>query len=413
MSKRLGTATTCFVASSTISLTGNSVAAVALPLAQLAITGDALAAGIIALACTVPQVLAGMFGGALLDRFNRRNISVISDVISAFSVAALPIVDMTFGLSLEWFIALGILGAIGDIPGMTARDTLLPDIVQHDGRDLQSYLGIYGAIQSLAVIVGPALAAVAMGEFGPIGALWVTAGMSLAAAVISIAIPHEIGQPPAHETDQHLEKNPVASAMRATIESTKEGLRILFAESPVLRFSTGATLAVVMVIGALQGIVLPAFYSEQGTADLLGYALSVLSFGSLAGSLLYAQFANRLSQRTWYVISLVGMAAGTVVVCALPSYGPMLVGSAALGFFSGPVSALLGYLAYEFIPDERRGAALGSQNSLLLIASPVAVFAASALISAFGVHVAATALCAAWLALTAFALVAKSMRSLD
>ncbi|MBR3690237.1 MAG: MFS transporter [Eggerthellaceae bacterium] len=405
-----------FTASSMVSLTGNSIAAVVLPLIQLAATGDALAAGIIALACAVPQVLAGVFGGALLDRFNRRDISIVSDVVSALSIAALAVVDMTLGLSLEWFIVLGIEGAIGDIPGMTARDTLLPSAVDYDGRDLQQFMGVYGAIQSLAVIVGPALAALSMSALGTAGALWFTAGMSFAAAGISLFIPKEVGWPSIDEDADHLRASKGAqttTAMRAVLSSMVEGIRILFKLSPILRFSTAATLAVVMVIGAVQGIVLPAFFTEQGTGDLLGYVLSALSAGTLVGSLAYAVLANRLGKRAWYAFSIVGMAIGMAVMCSLNSYAAIVIGSAALGFFSGPISALLGYLAYEIIPDEQRGATLGAQNSLLLAASPLAVFVAAALISACGVRVAAALLCAVWFALSVFALVAKSMRDLD
>ncbi|MBQ9954895.1 MAG: MFS transporter [Eggerthellaceae bacterium] len=410
------TALAGFTASSAVSLTGNSVAAVALPLMQLAVTGDALAAGFIAIACAVPQVLAGVLGGALLDRFNRRDISIASDVISALSIAALAVVDMTLGLSFEWFIALGILGAIGDIPGMTARDALLPSAVERDGRDLQRFMGIYGAVQSLAVIIGPVLAAASMSALGYAGALWLTAGMSLAAAGITLLVPREAGRPSAAKETARPKGSggsPMAAAVRATVSSTAEGVRVLFASSPVLRFSTGATLAVVMVIGAVQGIVLPAFFDEQGTGDMLGYVLSALSAGTLVGSLVYAQFANRLGKRAWYALSILGMAAGMAVMCALHDYASIVVGSTVLGFFSGPVSALLGYLAYEIVPDEQRGATLGTQNSLLLVASPVAVFASAALISAYGVRAAAAALCAAWLALSVYALAARSMRDLD
>lgn len=41
--------------------------------------------------CAVPQVLAGVLGGAVLDRLNRRNVSIFSDIVSALCVAALPI----------------------------------------------------------------------------------------------------------------------------------------------------------------------------------------------------------------------------------------------------------------------------------------------------------------------------------
>lgn len=134
-------ATLPFVASSSFSLLGNSIAGVVLPLVLLAKTGDALAAGALAIICAIPQVLAGVFGGALLDRFNRRDLSVVSDLISAASIAALPIIDATVGLSFGWFVVCGIVGAVGDIPGMTARDTLLPTVIEHDKLDLQRFMG--------------------------------------------------------------------------------------------------------------------------------------------------------------------------------------------------------------------------------------------------------------------------------
>lgn len=83
-----------FLASNALSLLGNSIAAVALPLILLATTGDALAAGTLALICAVPQMVIGVVGGAALDRFNRRDISILSDLVSAASVALIPVVDM-------------------------------------------------------------------------------------------------------------------------------------------------------------------------------------------------------------------------------------------------------------------------------------------------------------------------------
>ena len=84
-----------FLTSNALSLLGNSVAGVVLPLVLLARTGDALAAGTLVLICAVPQMLAGLMGGALLDRLNRRSISIVSDFISALGIALLPVVDLS------------------------------------------------------------------------------------------------------------------------------------------------------------------------------------------------------------------------------------------------------------------------------------------------------------------------------
>ena len=77
-----------------------------------------------------------------------RNVSVVSDILSAASVALLPIVDMIWGLSFGWFVALGLLGAVGDIdvykrqgPGRAFTETggeqgREPHALTHDGFQL-------------------------------------------------------------------------------------------------------------------------------------------------------------------------------------------------------------------------------------------------------------------------------------
>lgn len=123
-------------------------------------------------------MIAGVFGGALLDRFNRRDVSIISDVISAASIAGLPVIEMTVGLTFEWFVVCGVIGAVGDIPGMTARDTLLPAVIDNDKLNLQRFLGVSQSIESLTVIIGPALAALGMSLLGNANTLWLTSALS-------------------------------------------------------------------------------------------------------------------------------------------------------------------------------------------------------------------------------------------
>lgn len=401
-------ATLPFVASNSFSLLGNSISSVVLPLVLLAKTGDALAAGTLAIICAIPQVLAGVFGGALLDRFNRRDLSVVSDLISAASIAALPIIDATVGLSFGWFVLCGVVGAVGDIPGMTARDTLLPSVVEHDGLELQKFMGVAQSVDNLVVIVGPAVASLGMGLLGSTNTLWLTAGMSLAAAAVTLFVPRAVGVPPKAGAGRRGE----AGLVRTAVESTKEGVCVLFASDAVLRASVVLGMLIDIVMGGYQGMVLPVFFTQENAPTLLGYVLSAMSIGALAGSLLYAKCAYALKRRTWYVISFAGMAFGVAALGSLWSYEVLLIGAALLGLASGPVSALFGYFVYGLIPDEHRGAALGTQNSLLLVVMPVAVFATSIVIEIIGVGTTSLVLAAAWLALTVYALAMKAMREI-
>lgn len=399
-------ATLPFVASSSFSLLGNSIAGVVLPLVLLAKTGDALAAGTLAIICAIPQVLAGVLGGALLDRFNRRDLSIISDFISAASIAALPIIDATVGLSFGWFVVCGIVGAVGDIPGMTARDTLLPAVIEHDKLDLQRFMGVAQSIDNLVVIVGPAIASMGMGFLGASNTLWLTAGFSFVAAMTTLFVPRAVGFPPKTERAQG------TGLVRTAVQSTKEGMRVLFKSDAVLRASVVLGMLIVIVMGSYQGMVLPVFFTQENAPTLLGYVLSAMSVGALVGSLGYAKFAYAMKRHTWYVVSFVGMAIGAAALGSLASYGVILAGAAMLGLFSGPVSALFGYFVYGLIPDEHRGAALGTQNSMLLVVAPIAVFATSIVIEAIGVGTTSFVLAFGWILLTAYALAMKAMREI-
>lgn len=412
-----------FLVSNALSLLGNSVAGIALPLIVLATTGDALAAGTLALVCAIPQVMFGVLGGAVLDRFNRRNVSIVSDVVSAVSVALLPVVDLLWGLDFAWFAVLGVLGAVGDIPGMTARDTLAPAVSRRDGMDLQRYLGLSQSIDSLMTIVGPAVAAFLIGAVGGVNTLWVTAALSLSAAVVTTTIPRAVGavrgadgsEMPlcARGAAEDAETPRKRGLMAAAFPSLRTGLRVLLRDDAVLRASMLLSLGSVMVFGSFQGLVLPAFFTEAGHPELLGYVLSAMSAGLLMGTLAYTALAPRFARRTWYVVSLVGMAASVLALGLLPAFPALLAAACALGFTSGPVSALLGFFMLDRIPAASRGSALGTQNSLMLVVAPAGVFVSSVVVSVAGTAVAAFALAALWVVVTLAALAARSMRSLD
>ena len=441
-SRRSIRATVCFAAASALSLLGNSVAGVVLPLVLLATTGDVLAAGSLAVICALPQVVCGVLGGAVLDRCNRRTVSIASDVVSALCVAALPLVDMTVGLSFGWFVLFGVLGAVGDIPGMTARDTLVPAVTAHDGVSLERYLGISGTLESLVTIVGPAAAAGFMALGGGVTALWATAALSLMATALTCTLPRCVGVPgnampeepcvPLREqttwgagagevfaaSDAALQEveNPTGGLrgfMASGLNSVRAGIAILFAGDAVVRSTVLLNLGVVGVMAGFQGIVLPAYFTEIGEAATLGMVLSFLSAGMLAGSVIYSAWAPRLRRRWWYALSLVGMLVGVAVMGALASVPSLMAGSFMCGLFAGPISALLGFLMLDRIPDVRRGAALGTQNTLMLVVGPVSVFVSSALVYGLGVRGASWILVGAWGLVTLAALAMRSMRTID
>lgn len=82
-----------YLGSHVLSFLGNGILAVALPLIVLQSTNSPLSMGAVSTATAVPALLVGLCAGVVIDRVNRRPCSILSDLISAVAVAAIPVVD--------------------------------------------------------------------------------------------------------------------------------------------------------------------------------------------------------------------------------------------------------------------------------------------------------------------------------
>ena len=80
-----------------LSLLGNQVAVIAIPLLVLQYTNSPMVAGIAVAANTIPVVMAAFIGGKAIDRFGAWPISVASDLLSCISVLALPLAFIISG----------------------------------------------------------------------------------------------------------------------------------------------------------------------------------------------------------------------------------------------------------------------------------------------------------------------------
>ena len=158
-----------------LSMIGNSAIGLTLPWLVLLRTGDASAAGIVAAATAAPAFLAAVVGGSLVDRVGRRTMTIVADVGSALSVTLLFVVDSTLGLSIGWFVVLGILGALFDVPGLTARQAMLPEVAAIAGMTVDRVSGIRQALFGASFLVGPALAGTALALLPPATVLLLTA----------------------------------------------------------------------------------------------------------------------------------------------------------------------------------------------------------------------------------------------
>jgi MFS family permease len=392
-----------YLSSYALSMLGNSIAAIALPLLVLQSTGSLMSTGVLAAASSIPAFFVGLVAGVVIDRINRRTSSVVADLISAGSIAALPVIDLVTGLNLGWFLLFGILGSLGDVPGMTAREALLPAIVRSSSLSPERLMGLREGIGALVMIVGPAAAGTLIAFFDGSAVLWITAATSLAGALLTLLIPRAVG------VIQPAEQSDPTSAWG----QLRQGWRVLLRTNPFLRAVTLLNLVLIAVVASLQGILLPAHFTLINEPALLGFVLTFLALGTLVGAGIYALLAGRGRRRPWFVIGLLGTVAGMTAIAILPPSAVLFAGAFVLGLSSGLFSSLLGVLMLEAIPERMRGRIMGTQNSLMMLAAPAGMVLVAVVGDRFSLGTAGILLAVLWAVAAVIALIAPALRNLE
>ena len=406
-----------YLTASALSLLGNSVVAVVLPLLVLLRTGSATSAGTVALATVVPAILVGVVGGVVIDRVGRRRASIVSDLVSAGAVAALPLVDLVTGLNLGWFVALGVLGAIGDVPGMTAREALVPAVSRSSGVPLERLVGIRESIEAAVMVIGPALAGVLLVTLGDTTVLWVTAATSALAALVTAMLPRTLDALSSAEADPAellpADESPTGprAALRRSTAELRAGLAVVLGDR-VLLGATVLSLGSLLVLAGLQGIVLPVHLTALGEPGRLGLVLSAMAAGLLVGATAYSVVGPRVRPRSVFVASMLAAAVGVGGMSLLPTTWLLLASAALAGVASGMMNPVLQVAMMRRTPEAARGRVLGLQGSAMMAVAPVAVFGAGLLVDAAGVRPTGVVVAVAFCVVVVLGVLAPALRDL-
>jgi MFS family permease len=394
-------AAVAYLVSHFLSLLGNGILAVALPLIVLHTTGSPLSVGVVSTATAGPALLVGLCAGVVIDRVNRRTCSMLSDVVSAASVAAIPIVDMLWGLNMTWLIALAIVGSFGDVPGMTARQVMVPAVARHTGVPLERLIGLRQSMTSAALVIGPAAAGALLSVFDGSTVLFVTAATSGLAAVVTSALPHRLGRVDTAPGDRE--------ALLTQLTAGAKALR----HSRFLTATVALTVGVTIALGGLQGMVLPFYFSVIQRPDLLGFVLASLAVGMLLGTASFAAAGGRLSRRRWMTLALIGNTAGFLLMATLASPTAVFAGAAVLGLGNSILGSVVGVLQAERISDTIRGRVLSVQNACLQVAAPAGI-GICGVVAEYGSPVAAASTAAVlWILVTAAVLLSRAFTALE
>ena len=151
---------------------GNAIVMLTIPWLVLELNGSAASAGLIAALSALPAIVVAPLVGWLVDRFGRRAVSVVSDILSALAVASIPVVAMLGPIDFPMIVALAVIGATFDPAGYTARRAILPDAAEAAGRPVDPLNGVHEGIFAVGWTIGPVIGAALIATVGAVQSFW-------------------------------------------------------------------------------------------------------------------------------------------------------------------------------------------------------------------------------------------------
>ncbi|VXC27152.1 MFS transporter [Aeromicrobium sp. 9AM] len=356
----------------TVSSLGDGVSHAALPLLALTLTHDPMALAFVTAAGTLPWLLFGVLGGALVDRWDRRRTMWVMDAARAvlFAIpAAAAVLDV---LSIPLLAAVAFLLGLGGLFFDTAATAYLPDLVGRDPALLERANTRLRATQTAASgFGGPPLgsALLALGRAVPLLADAVSFAFS-ALLVRSL--------PAASRT--------VSQTRESLLRQARAGASYVFRDRLLLGLALRPAVGNIAFVAV--ETILALFAHERLGIAAFGFGL--LLTAEATGGLVGAGIASSLRRRIGTGAALTTTAAveGLAILGLAVAPNPYVAGLAlaVCGAGMGATMVLGPSLRQAIVPAHLMGRVASTSRMLAMCAAPFGAFLGGWLASAYGIR---------------------------
>jgi MFS family permease len=240
-------------------------------------TGSLMWAGVATGARVVPMVVLGPVGGVIADRFDRRRVMVVSDLLRLLLMLGLALVAVT-GLPIVFAPVIAALATTAGTPYLACVSGSTPRLV--GDVDLPGANAARSAVTSLGMMAGPAIGGALLLLGSPALAFVVNAatfGAAVACVMVirdgdAFAVASPAGEPMA-----------LGGAVGSVLRGISDGAAALRAHPAAIRL-VGADLMCSVVYG-MQTVVLVLVARQAGLGlHGYGYLLAALGVGAMVGT---------------------------------------------------------------------------------------------------------------------------------
>jgi MFS family permease len=364
-----------FFTGQSISLIGTWMTRVATSWLVYRLTGSALLLGTVSFAGQIPTFLLAPFAGVLVDRLNRRNLLVWTQVLAGIQSLALAGLTLARVVTIHEIIALsacqGLINAF-DMPG---RQSFLIQMVADDTgkpnkQDLGNAIALNSSMVNMARLIGPALAGLVIAAVGE-GYCFAIDGLSYIAVVLSLLM-------------MHVPPSTIKRATTSMLEQLREGWSYVANFRPVRTILT--LFALLSLMGMPFMVLMPIFASQvfHGGPHTLGYLLGASGVGALISAFSLAIRKSVRGLTTMIQIAAVMFGTGLVLFGLSRNLAVSLFLMLIVGFGMMQGLAASNTIIQTLVPEDKRGRVMSYYTMAFVGMAPFGSLLAGALAHKFG-----------------------------
>jgi MFS family permease len=259
-----------FFGGQSISLIGTWMTRIATAWLVYRLTRSSLLLGTVSFAGQIPTFLLAPFAGVLVDRMNRRNVLVWTQVLAMVQSLALAALTLTKHINIHEVLALSVFQGIINAFDMPGRQAFMVQMVEDRG-DLSNAIAINSSMVNLARLVGPSLAGLVIAATNE-GWCFLIDGVSYIAVIASLLL-------------MRVRMDAMKRATASMLDQLKEGWTYVSNFAPIRTILM--LFALISLMGMPFVVLMPVFAAQvlHGGPHTLGFLMGALGVGALASAL--------------------------------------------------------------------------------------------------------------------------------
>jgi MFS family permease len=330
-----------------------------------ALTGSPFRLGLIGLVQFIPAICLFPFTGHVADRFDRRWVTFVGEIVEAVAVAILAVASFTDHLTPNLLLAMAFVVGTGRAFEQPSVQTVLPNIVP--ARVLPNAVAASTSGSQTAVVAGPALGGILIAlsptlVFSVCAVIWFTAGL----AMITVAMERTASPRPPLD-----------------LKTLFSGVTFVARRKVVLGAIVLDMLAV--LLGSVMAL-LPIFARDIYVIGPLGFGIlrAAPAIGAIVTGLVLARWpvANRVGRVMFITVTIFGI--GTILLGLAPNV-IFAIGAMAVIGASDTISVVIRQTMVQLrTPDEMRGRVYAVNSMAVITSNQLGDFRAGAWAAFFG-----------------------------